>query len=408
MADSDNTLKLLIQLGIIGQEDAKAARDLLVETKAAAEDMTQSMPENMAQMKKAGEAIEGAAGSSEKFALHGEGMRKVIGQLNRVAPGLGEAFHGIEKAVTQGGGALIVVSLAIEAAMTYWEMYKESVAESAAAQAAALDKTRIATHNLIEEQAKFKTALDNNKPAAADYIKDLGDQVKVLEAQFTVRKNILEIAEKAELANAKTPEEQQAIKARYEVGKGNLAQSEDARKIEAIANERIALENQKLAVENEKTSLDNRVADLARRKRIGDGISIGPGTSEEERKTITHMGGGITQSEYDKGMGDAAPKMAELTKTLEDLNRQASELKGRYTLDSRIGNINADGRALANKLNERDKQTGQTLAEMGTAAHLNQSQIIEIARQLLSGQMTHALEIAGLKALMRNAGLNGK
>jgi hypothetical protein len=38
---------------------------------------------------------------------------------------------------------------------------------------------------------------------------------------------------------------------------------------------------------------------------------------------------------------------------------------------------------------------------MGAAAHLNQSQIIEIARQLIDGQLSHAAEIRGLKILIQ-------
>jgi Sec-independent protein translocase protein TatA len=59
----------------------------------------------------------------------------------------------------------------------------------------------------------------------------------------------------------------------------------------------------------------------------------------------------------------------------------------------------AQQKNIIDKINERDSATGQSLLEMGTAGHLNQSQIIEIARQLLTGQLSHAQEIAGLKAL---------
>ncbi|MEI6196445.1 MAG: hypothetical protein WCS42_19165 [Verrucomicrobiota bacterium] len=372
--------------------------------KSAAGAATDLKQETVGAMEKTATATEGAAAASEKFEFHGEGMRRVIGQLNKIAPGMGEAFHGIESAVTKGGGALIVVSLAIEAAMTYWDMYKEKVAAGAEAQAAGLDKIRESTHAVLEEQEKFRNALENNKPAEADYLQNLAQQNELLQAQFTIKKNLLDIAEKADLANAKTPEEQQAIRARFEVGKGNLSQTEEARKIEAIANERIALENQKRQVQSEVDSTNAHLADLIRRSGKKNPLPFGAEPGEESE----HLAGNITQADIAKASVEATRKIAEFTKTLEALNRQSAELRNRYSVESRVGGINADGRALANKLNERDKATGQTLAEMGSAAHLNQSQIIEIARRLINGQISHAQEIAGLKALMRNSGFGNK
>jgi hypothetical protein len=87
------------------------------------------------------------------------------------------------------------------------------------------------------------------------------------------------------------------------------------------------------------------------------------------------------------------------------------ELPGEIKQAGTIQSTSDNGRAIVDRINAYDTATGQTLGEMGAAANLNQSQIIEIAKRLINGQMSHAQEIAGLKAAMalaeqRNAALH--
>jgi hypothetical protein len=98
-----------------------------------------------------------------------------------------------------------------------------------------------------------------------------------------------------------------------------------------------------------------------------------------------------------------------------EMERRKTEIAQRDELRKQAAGYAANGQKIADelpgdkaannthdiidKINDRDSATGQTLLQMGTAAHLNQSQIIEIARQLLTGQLSHANEIEGLKTL---------
>lgn len=67
MADSDKTLELLIKLGVLGKNDAAAAKQLIEETKAAAEQNTAATKEGTKATEKAGEATEKTTGFHKKW-----------------------------------------------------------------------------------------------------------------------------------------------------------------------------------------------------------------------------------------------------------------------------------------------------------------------------------------------------
>ena len=90
----------------------------------------------------------------EKHALHDITLRKQLG--------LGLAFRGLTAAM----GPFIVVALAIEAATTYWKLYKDRVAEAAQAHADAMDKFRESTRAAVEENSNFAKSMDDAKTAA--------------------------------------------------------------------------------------------------------------------------------------------------------------------------------------------------------------------------------------------------
>jgi hypothetical protein len=96
---------------------------------------------------------------------------------------------------------------------------------------------------------------------------------------------------------------------------------------------------------------------------------------------------------------ETAKRASDANATSTTNRARLKELPGDINQAQQVQGINQTGDAIVDKINERDATTGQTLGAMGAAAHLNQSQIIEIARELLAGQLTHAQEIAGLKAL---------
>ena len=339
---------------------------------AAAVDLKE---ETVGAMEKTATATEGAASAGEKFVFHGEGMRRVIGQLNKIAPGMGEAFHGIEAAVTRGGGALIVVSLAIEAAMTYWDMYKERAAAAAEAAAKALDHVREVGHEALVDFEEYEKAINKLFTPHDKYAAALEREEAVFNAQIKSRQELLKLSEANDLSLAKTPEETAAVKRKYAGLESDLDASAESGKAALL------------------------------------------------QKTIAKI-----QAEFDKNLqeihvlNDMKSANAGNTPLLEQLNQRSGVLyKENEGLAGQLGNyrnqlgtaqaVQQEGdysRALVKKLNERDSATGHSLQEMGNAAHLNQSQIIEIARQFITKQMSHDREISGLKALMRNLCPNTK
>jgi len=105
-------------------------------------------------------------------------------------------------------------------------------------------------------------------------------------------------------------------------------------------------------------------------------------------------------------------KNNDLLKPLYEANTADQGRLGNYQREAGglhdVAAIKDHGLALTDQINQRDRATGMSLGERGAAAHLNQSQIIEIARQLVDGQMTHAQEIAGLRAMMARAAAQTK
>jgi hypothetical protein len=93
MSDSDKTLKLLIELGVIGEDKAAEVKKLLKETKTEAADMTQSMPDNLAAWEKYKTSMRGAAESAESLGHHTREMRELMAGAGPVAQELGHLLH---------------------------------------------------------------------------------------------------------------------------------------------------------------------------------------------------------------------------------------------------------------------------------------------------------------------------
>ena len=81
MADTDKTLKLLIDMGVIGMDDAQAANDLLAEAKTGTE--------KLADVEKT------AAGSTEKLEINHRALHQIMHLIGKeTAPELGHALTG--------------------------------------------------------------------------------------------------------------------------------------------------------------------------------------------------------------------------------------------------------------------------------------------------------------------------
>ena len=233
MADSDKTLKLLIELGVIGQNDAKAVTALLDEAKQGASKLTQANDE----LGESHEKVATHAGNSklQHMAIHG-----AIQQLNQVAPGLGatlnfvaRGFHQLEtgaqgaaigtdefnaslKAVAASLLPLLLLMTAIEAASTLWDRHKEKAKEVEEKNTEMFKRFQEDAKDAFEAWEKFDKAMHPE----ADRMQEIEEEAKrkqqLLDIELKKNKEILESKEKVELAAATTDEERQVVKAKYE------------------------------------------------------------------------------------------------------------------------------------------------------------------------------------------------
>jgi hypothetical protein len=120
MADSDNTLKLLIEMGVIGQGDVQAANDLLKDTGKVAGGTADASGDLAAATKKTGAATDEATG---KFSASHREIRMLGNELGRVAgvSGMGMLFLGGVAAAAFGAAK------AIGLVKTVWEEIQATI-----------------------------------------------------------------------------------------------------------------------------------------------------------------------------------------------------------------------------------------------------------------------------------------
>ena len=88
MSDTDKTLKLLIEMGVVGQADVQAANDLLRDTTKATNDAGNAAHD-------LSDKENGAADSAEKLHLNHRALHQIMHLIgNETAPGLGRALTG--------------------------------------------------------------------------------------------------------------------------------------------------------------------------------------------------------------------------------------------------------------------------------------------------------------------------
>lgn len=386
MADTDKTLKLLIEMGVIGKEDVQAAYDLLKETSGGVNKFTQEEKDLKPATEAAGEGL-------HNFSLKGHEARHIVGLLNRAVPELGIAMRGL----LTDAGPMVVVFLAMKVAMEYWQTAQENAKAATEAFGASLDKQRESSHNALEQIIKFNTAMANAAPPPPAYLKGLAEEEKILSATFEVKKKLLQIEEQAELKNAKTPAEKDAIRARYAGLEDANSQKEDAAKITAVANARIALENQKTDLQRQVTEIQNHLSDLIARSHKNTPITTGFGETSDQIKDLQHLAGNVTPEDVQQAQDEATKKIAELTKTLSELNQQGAELADKYKSASAVSAVKSTGRAEEQILNTPVPHSTQTAGELAAATGKTHAQV----EAILKGVLNHTLNLGTVIAQMQ-------
>jgi hypothetical protein len=183
---ADNTLDILVKLGVIGKEDVKAVNDLMKETGTVTE--------------KSGDQV-------RLFSGEGREAHRVIGEINRVLPGTGNLFREAFNP-TALGAVGILVGLVVEAKSAL-DAYNKSLDAAADRLAQPLDggiaALQTAWDNATESLAKYMAELDTagDKDPTSTMIK----RVKELDdAQMAADIKNIESAGKVEVARIRAME----------------------------------------------------------------------------------------------------------------------------------------------------------------------------------------------------------
>lgn len=200
MADADKTLKLLIDMQVIGKDDVVAANQLLAETGKAAGKSTHE----------AGEEV-------KLFSTHGSEMKKIMHEMAAVSPGLGLALKAAFHPQNIGMVALLMV---IQGIMQAVEEHKKKVEELAKAQTeltvAVWDAQRDAIGSARDEADNFAAALKKVHQNTNELKDSEAEEKARFDATMERQKKLISSYKELELAKAggdKAKEEE--IKGRY-------------------------------------------------------------------------------------------------------------------------------------------------------------------------------------------------
>lgn len=184
-------------------------------------------------MEELNQASDEASSKAEKHAAAERGVEEICAKLNEVLPGLGssldlltQGYRGGVEAAEAGAaanesfiaslGPIAVVLLGIQAAMQYWDMYKDKVKEAQEAQTEALEKMVDSLNKAREAQDRFFNAQHPKDDPIRNAENNFDRKTAVSRAEVEGRKKVLQTQENADMANAKSPEEREIIQRKYE------------------------------------------------------------------------------------------------------------------------------------------------------------------------------------------------
>lgn len=157
MADSDNTLKLLIELGVIGQADAEAANKLLEESKAATAGLSEEAKRSQQPLSQLEDNLKKGGRAAEEAALsHRELKTGLLDIGNIAAPGAGRALMKLSMDPIDAALALVDV----------YEMVRKKI-EEVDKQEEELNAKELATH--LANIASVTKAWDDARQGSEKY-----------------------------------------------------------------------------------------------------------------------------------------------------------------------------------------------------------------------------------------------
>lgn len=365
MPDSDATLKLLIQLGVLGKEDAEAVlkleQDIVAQSgksqdvdKAAAitkKDLKDESSKLGVTTDELGKSIKHAGAESETFTFHGRALHKAIHELNTISPVLGlalraaihpagigifaaiaafEALHKTLEGIGETAHALREIGLA-EAfgAPAEWDAAKSSYSEIAES---------------LERIAKAKPSIkDATDATIAQQKEELASLEAIAKAEKKARNARLGITGDEGDESSKSGETKMELAARQkELAATGAA---DAHAPFALADAGAAKAKADAAVGNlqkEMADLEEKikVREAARGKLGGQAAEDNEGIITHERQRLFQLQGQMPDALADQkrateAYNEAGKNAEELAKRLKELDIIIAQLTARLALQQK-------------------------------------------------------------------------
>jgi hypothetical protein len=370
MADDQN-----FKIVITSTADTTGFKD----TTKAVDDLSKSVPESWQQMEKLGGKTKDAGGEGEKFSMKGREMKQVLNQLDNAVPGLGKAIEGLGDVITGTGGSMIVLQLAIKATQVYWDLYQESVERAERQTAAKFDAMRSTARSALQElenyQKKMAEVSKSEDPAAEKLATDRA----VLAAEFKGRRQVLQSSQEAEMAQAQTPEQREAVKRKFSALSGRMDAEQSTADLNLVKATIDALTKERDAATAERAKLEAERQDLNDTKRV-------------------MMGKGFATTGLDQEIGEITGRMAEQGNIATRAQGRITRYSSEAAQGEQVFNANAGNARMMEVLNSTGGQSNQTLAQVASILGLSERQKLELFQRILNNQMSSQQAWAGLAA----------
>lgn len=401
-------------------------------------------------------------------------LEKAMEELNKISPGIGEAANLIATAYKTMGtaaaenagnvgsfntalsstlrtaGPMTLVSLGIQAAIEWWDLYKKKVDATARAQEEAVKRMVAATANARNTvEALNKNLAPKEKNMAEQDDDELQGKLGDLQNKTDRQSRLNQANKEKELSDAKTPEQASQIEDKYEL----LAQKlEDWRKRQKAAIEAAMVKQVEKQIAETKQSRDSNIATQAQafqdRKNAEVKITALE-ASKANAETIMAGPGGIPITVKDQNKIDAIDaQIAELNKKLkgaqtayeqatkneatfksngDHLGEMLGDLKDQQSEDDNQANFDsettrqvfqtkgikydapsANDEAPGTSLNQSQIQTVSDLNQMLGQGLANSNQILGLISAGINAQKTMAQAIAEVKQQLATTSTTGQ
>jgi hypothetical protein len=322
--------------------------------------------------KDAGDKMKETGGSANFLEGRSRELHHVFGKLNQIFPGLGEGLKFVKEGFfeearganaaadaneayaatapdveaanakmaassVKSAGIWAIVILAIEAVMTYWDLYKEKVENTEKAQEEAMKKIQDASAEALKAVRELDEALHpKEKNLATQDEEVMKGKLEALDNQVKRQKELNKAEEENRLAAAQTPEQKNRIKEDFDQADKKLdewAAKQKARieeeTAQIIQGQITAIEKQKDAAIKEQarqfqtmTDAKGQIEKLQQQRDAAHTTTIGPGGMPVEIPDTAKI------AELDKQIAAANAAKAAAQIAYNDITKQIEKLKG--------------------------------------------------------------------------------